>query len=193
MKLEEYERAVRDVAEDALSVSNLLKAQSVDEKVRKQLRDEPARLEARLKELDEKAGNPDSEIRQNVADVIDGIRLLLEDPAAPPTAEAAVARTRAPKGSSFVAWMPRVPNPPYTRKTTATLASAPPPPPPTAPTNQPTVSEGDELAKLEQALKDFNDEKERLLARHRAVVDEVHQRIRERKLQALRDTLNTEA
>jgi hypothetical protein len=190
--IERYQRGVRDVLTDAFTVLKMLRSRPDDPKVRAGLKDAPDEFERRLAELDAEAGSSEYEVRQDAEHIIDGIRLLLEEPA-PPTAEAAVAPRRAPKGSSFVAWMPRVPAPPYIRNTVATLTAAPPPPPPATTDSVPTGDEDAALARLEQSLKEFNEQKQQLLAQHKAVVDEIQQRIRERKLQALRDTLNTPA
>jgi len=177
MDLETYEQSVWGIIQDTLQIGEMLKAQGNNPKVRDAMLADLAEMDARIEKLDTLAGHPKSKVREDATRVIKdlGTRWGELIPSEQPSATGAVAHVRRPKGSTFTAWMPRVPLAPYA---TAALAAAPLPPAP------------DTAANMEQLLVRFREEFKEITQRHEEVMERLNQQMRERKLAELRGSLN---
>ena len=169
------------------------------------------RVTKELKDLNEQTGHVGSDFRERAEKVAHGvwerIRRLVsgeqpkENSGEHSPAEEEVARARRrrefedarhQKTRAKSAWMPQTPVPPYR----ATLAVAPAMPAP-ADVNIPRLPENwDELddtgktKALEEFLAAFHAEHKRIVGEHDSVMNQLTEQIKERKLQALRESLN---
>ena len=194
-----------------MQIDVMLKAKGESAKIRDEMRAQLERVTHELKELNEQTGHVGSEFRDRAEEVARGVWERIQGLASGETpkkgtgklspAEEEEARAlrervfddaRRRKARAKSAWMPHAPVAPYR----ATLAVAPAMPAPTGvnvpqlPENWDELDDAGKTKALDDFLHAFKAEHQRIVGEHETVMNQLTEKIKERKLQALRESLN---
>lgn len=198
MDLETYEQNVWRLIDEVMMIGSLLRAKGNNPAVREEMLGRLRDSVRQLKALDAQAGKPDSQVRKDAERVIRELgsrwkELIPKEPYMPPP--------RPPKGSTFAAWLPRAPEPPYRARLAAMAVQSSPVPAPAMPRNKPALPElpanwdslpdAERIAALEKLLSAFVGEYRGIMDRYDMILKDLIARAKARKIEELKGKVST--